>query len=88
MRHHNHLDFRRPSELDNSDNRVLRLVNFDAEWAWLPAETNKIARRASHLMIAFVATGPFLSGSILMSDEHGLGNDGNGALPAGLAGRQ
>ena len=62
MRHHNHLDFRRPSELDNSDNRVLRLVNFDAEWAWLPADTNKIARRASHLMIAIVATGPFLSG--------------------------
>ena len=66
--------------MDNSDNRVLRLVNFDAEWAWLPADTNKIARRASHLMIAIVATGPFLSGSILMSDEHGLGNDGNGAF--------
>jgi hypothetical protein len=23
VRHHNHLDFRRPSELDNPDNRIL-----------------------------------------------------------------
>ena len=35
MRHHNHLDFRRPSELDNPDNRVLLAFFFIFSDMWV-----------------------------------------------------
>ena len=35
MRHHNHLDFRRPSELDNPDNRVLLAFFFIFSEMWV-----------------------------------------------------
>ena len=35
MRHHNHLDFRMPSELDNPDNRVLLAFFFIFSEMWV-----------------------------------------------------
>jgi hypothetical protein len=35
VRHHNHLDFRRPSELDNPDNRVLLAFFFIFSEMWV-----------------------------------------------------
>jgi hypothetical protein len=42
----------------------------------------------SHLLDCDCRYGPVFVRLHLMSDEHGLGNHGNGALPAGLAGGQ